>query len=133
MKERVKTNLTFCGTVSLSLKGSILLYIFAIDEDELVKRILLKYGPPNIGKQQTWSYLVCHEQTCNNSNAPSTDTSSMRGPRKFFQRGSNFDNNLLVKEGIQGIQIPLKVGRHRPASETPFKWRFAGVPMMARH
>ena len=24
------------------------------------------------------------------------------------------------------------VGKHRPASETPFKWRFAGRPMMAR-
>ena len=23
-------------------------------------------------------------------------------------------------------------GHHRPASETPFKWRFAGGPMMAR-
>ena len=33
----------------------------------------------------------------------------------FFQRGSNF---FLVDEGIQ---IPLKVGQHRPASETPFE------------
>ena len=24
------------------------------------------------------------------------------------------------------------LGYHRPASETPFQWRFAGVPMMAR-
>ena len=23
------------------------------------------------------------------------------------------------------------LGHHRPASETPFKWRFAGMPMMA--
>ena len=29
------------------------------------------------------------------------------------------------------IQIPLLAGHQRPASETPFKWRFAGVPMMA--
>ena len=25
------------------------------------------------------------------------------------------------------------MGHHRPASETPFKWRFAGVPVMAQH
>ena len=38
------------------------------------------------------------------------------------------------------IQIPLKVGHHRPSgetpwpsSETPFKWRFTGGPMMAQH
>ena len=30
-------------------------------------------------------------------------------------------------------QIPLKAGQHRPASELPFKWRFAGVPIMAHH
>ena len=26
--------------------------------------------------------------------------------------------------------MPLKVGHHRPASETPLKWRLAGVPIM---
>ena len=26
----------------------------------------------------------------------------------------------------------LKLGHHQNASETPFKWRFAGGPMMAR-
>ena len=25
--------------------------------------------------------------------------------------------------------MPLKEGHHWPASETPFKWRFAGVPL----
>ena len=29
------------------------------------------------------------------------------------------------------IQHPM-LGRHRPASETPFKWRIAGGPLMAR-
>ena len=28
------------------------------------------------------------------------------------------------------VQIALKAGHHRPASETPFKWRLAGGPMM---
>ena len=31
------------------------------------------------------------------------------------------------------IQIPQKSGHDRHASETPFKWRFAGVLMMAQH
>ena len=29
------------------------------------------------------------------------------------------------------IQLPLLAGHQRAASETPFKWRFAGGPMMA--
>ena len=63
----------------------------------------------------------------------------MRGSRKFCQRGSNsatltfffFVFLLVMRGGL--IQIPHKVGHHRSASETPFKWRFAGGPMMARH
>ena len=35
----------------------------------------------------------------------------------------------LKSEGT--IQIPLLAGHQRPASETPFKWRFAGGPTMA--
>ena len=31
------------------------------------------------------------------------------------------------------IQIPLKAGHHRPTSETPFKWHFAGGSMMAQN
>ena len=31
------------------------------------------------------------------------------------------------------IQIPLLTGHQWPASETPFKWRFAGGPMRAQH
>ena len=74
--------------------------------------------------------------------------SSMRGSRKFFSDGVQlFFLFILVKEWIQ---ISLESGHHRPASETPFigppakrhlngvsltpfKWRFAGVPMMAQH
>ena len=26
--------------------------------------------------------------------------------------------------------MPICVGRYWPASDTPFKWRFAGIPMM---
>ena len=52
----------------------------------------------------------------------------MRGSRK----GSNFDNFFLIYDGRE-IQTPLYAGHHWPASETPFKWRFAGVPLMAQH
>ena len=55
----------------------------------------------------------------------------MNGSRKFCQRGSNFDNFFFFIFCV--IQIPLKAGHHWPASETPFKWRFAGVPMMPQH
>ena len=30
-------------------------------------------------------------------------------------------------------QITLKAGHHRPTSDTPFKWRFAGGPVVAQH
>ena len=46
----------------------------------------------------------------------------MRGSRKFFQRGSNFDNVFLRLMRGEMIQIPLCAGHHRPGSETPFKW-----------
>ena len=45
----------------------------------------------------------------------------------------NSDNVFFVSffRG-ERIQISLKSGHHRPVSETSFKWRFAGVPMMAQ-
>ena len=52
--------------------------------------------------------------------------------RKLFQRGSNFDYVFLVDEGREG-PYTTKVGQHRPASETPFKWRFAGELMVVHH
>ena len=62
----------------------------------------------------------------------------MRGSRKFCQRGSNFDNVFLfvlflVNEGWEGRNTTTSAGHHQPASETTFKWRFAGVLMMAQH
>ena len=64
----------------------------------------------------------------------------MRGSRKFCQRGPTltfyfcflfFFFFFLMRGGR--IQIPLLAGHQRPASETPFKWRFAGGPMVAQH
>ena len=58
------------------------------------------------------------------------DVRLLRGSRKFFSDGGSNFEIFLVNEWIQ---IPQKLNHHRPASETPFKWRFAGVPMMAKH
>ena len=52
----------------------------------------------------------------------------MPASRKFFRGVPTFF--FLVNEWIQ---MPLKSGHNRPASATPFKWRFAGMPMMAQH
>ena len=52
--------------------------------------------------------------------------------QKVLSEGSNSDN-VFFPFFFRGemIQISLKSGHHRHPSETPFKWRFAGVPMMA--
>ena len=53
--------------------------------------------------------------------------------RKFCQRGSKFDKFFfLVDEGIEDPNITIN-GPSWPASEMPFKWRFAGGPKMAQH
>ena len=43
------------------------------------------------------------------------------------------DNFLFWLMRLERTQIPLEAGHHRPNSETPFKWRFAGVTMMAKY
>ena len=57
---------------------------------------------------------------------------TMRGSRKFCQRGSNYDNVLIVDEERDDPNT-TKTGHYRPASKTPLKWRFAGGPMMTQH
>ena len=51
----------------------------------------------------------------------------------------NYKNTgFLSKTGpdpLKTTKLPIQhlmLGHHRPASETPFKWRFAGGPLMAR-
>ena len=65
----------------------------------------------------------------------------MRGSRKFCQRPEcNSDNIFVFSWWGERIQILQKAGHHRPKrnaisqpiSETPLKWRFAGMPMMAQ-
>ena len=45
-----------------------------------------------------------------------------------FPSGTGPDPPKIAKLPNQHSML----GHHRPASETPFKWRFAGRPMMAR-
>ena len=53
---------------------------------------------------------------------------------KVLSEGSNFDHHffVLVCEG-RDADPDSNTSHYRPASETPFKWHFAGVPMMASH
>ena len=57
--------------------------------------------------------------------------------QEVLSEGFNFDGffSLFVFSLMRGgrIQIPLLTAHQWPASETPFKWRFAGGPMMAQH
>ena len=61
--------------------------------------------------------------------------------QKVLSEGSIFDNvfyfiliffSFFHYEGRR-VQISLVAGQNRPTSETSFKWRFAGGPMMAQH
>ena len=36
----------------------------------------------------------------------------------------------LVDGMVRGIEMPLKVDHHRPASETPFRWRADNGPQL---
>ena len=56
----------------------------------------------------------------------------MRGSRKFCQRGPIAFFFSVVDEGIEDPNVTLNVPSS-PASETLFKWRFAGRSMMAQH
>ena len=76
----------------------------------------------------------------------------MRGSRKFYQRGSKFDNVFFLffffvdgwrKDQNTTISGPLSArqraiicspaGHYLLASETPLEWCFSGVSMMALH
>ena len=50
--------------------------------------------------------------------------------KAFPERGPTLIIFLMRGERIQ---IALKEGHHRPASKTPFIWRFAGGLMVAQH
>ena len=54
--------------------------------------------------------------------------------QKVLLEGFHPDNFFLIFFFIRGerIQIPLEADHYRPTSETPFKRRFAGGPMMAQ-
>ena len=53
-------------------------------------------------------------------------------PENFARGGPTLTMFFLMR--AERIQIALKEeGHQRPASETPFEWRFAGGPMMAQH
>ena len=65
-------------------------------------------------------HIVCYIDVMYSETACADPESFARGGPIFFIRGKR-------------IQIALKADHHRPASEMPFKWRFACGPMMAQH
>ena len=69
--------------------------------------------------------------------ATSESILAMRGSRKVYQRGSNFDVFFFVLAVVffsvdEGRVNPntTKRGHHWPASETPFKWRANDSPIL---
>ena len=73
---------------------------------------------------------------------------AMCGSRREGNRGSGLppplkrhkNKGFLSNTGLDplknhkaAISQHSMLGHHQPASETPFKWRFAGGPMMARY
>ena len=60
------------------------------------------------------------------------DTRTACADPESFARGDPSLTIFLDNEGERS-QLQLKVGNHRPDSETPFKWRFAGVTMMTKY
>ena len=66
------------------------------------------------------------------STASAFSNCSMQGSRKFARGDLTLTMFFSDNEG-ERIQIPLKLGHHRLASEMPFKWRFTDGPMMAQH
>ena len=71
-----------------------------------------------------------HQQSVAWTQNVDTIAMSMHGSRKFCQRGSKYV--FLVDEGREDPNTTIS----RPssaASKMPFKWRFAGMPMIAQH
>ena len=54
-------------------------------------------------------------------------------PLKSFKGLSFHLYQFTLMHRSERIQIPLLAGHQRPASETPFKWRFAGGLTMGQH
>ena len=81
--------------------------------------------------------IVPHEKKDSDKTVPKSRLSTpwicICRSRKFCQRGSHSDGFFSDNEG-ERIQIPLKEGHHRPASETPFKcffcWRADDSPTL---
>ena len=60
-----------------------------------------------------------------------SDEDPCADPESFVRGGATLTFFIFPFRG-ERIHISLNAGHHRPASEAPFKWRFAGVPMMAQ-
>ena len=57
---------------------------------------------------------------------------SSADPEKIVREGPTLTTFFLADEGREDQNITIS-SHHRPASETPFKWRFADGPMIVQH
>ena len=59
----------------------------------------------------------------------------MRQRKKGGKDQESIQSSTTPNPGYHMASGPetLKAGHHWPVSETPFEWRFAGGPMVARH
>ena len=123
---------------TFAVKGKILLY-FCL----LVWPVLIGYGTGGLamidrGVARTMEYLPTSKcDSLNQAIGGSRVGDSGSGPpaapptKKYKNIGflSNTGQDPLKITKLQSQRSML--GHHRHSSETPFKWRFAGVPMLA--
>ena len=67
---------------------------------------------------------------------PYNGRDSLADPESFPRGGPTLITLFIVlvdKGGRKDQNTTTITGHHRPSSETPFKWRSAGMPMMAQH
>ena len=78
-----------------------------------------------------WAFLV---RKCSIESFLDCSTGNPFADPESFLRGALSFDDFFVCFFMRGgrIQIPLLAGHERPAGETPFKWRFAGGPIMAQ-
>ena len=82
---------------------------------------------PDCAACRQYSYVWCHFADPEVGGQGSRPTPPLRNHKGMGFLSKNGPDPL---SNHKGTKTAFNVGHHRPASETPFKWRFAGGPMM---
>ena len=98
---------------------------------------LLTYANINSACAQSFYHLVFDASIVGSLSENKLTFGTMRttyvDPESFFRGGRTLTTFFFCSYMCivnKGFHIPLKVGHHRPASETPFKWRFNDGPKL---